>query len=72
MNCFIDNTQIANFILTGEGEKSIRIPKQVVKNGRILITLELPDGRSPKSLGLSEDIRELGIGIKRMRISEIK
>lgn len=72
VNCFIDDTQIAHFIANGSEEKSIRIPQQVVKNGRILMTLELPDAKSPVSLGISDDVRELGLGIKKMRILEIK
>ncbi|MGM9558721.1 YidC/Oxa1 family membrane protein insertase [Anaerovibrio slackiae] len=72
VNCYVGDTQVAHFTATGIGEQCIYIPKKLVENERIIITLELPDATSPNSLGISEDNRELGLGIKKMRISEIR
>ena len=68
----INGEEIADYVANKEEKKSFIIPQYIVRNGVITIALDLPDAKSPKSLGLSDDMRDLGIGIKKLCISEVK
>lgn len=68
----VNGVEIADYVANKEEEKSFIIPQYIVRNGVITIALDLPDAKSPKSLGLSDDMRDLAIGIKKLCISEVK
>lgn len=65
----------ANDQLLGEyqllkGNNSIQIPKDILSmDGNINIDFKIKDPKSPKSLGLSNDERKLGIGVKGFSIT---
>jgi hypothetical protein len=51
-------------------EKSIVIPNEVLNVGMQYITFELPDAKSPQSLGLSKDERTVALAVQSIKISE--
>jgi hypothetical protein len=48
---------------------TIPVPPGYLKRGENVITFSLPDAISPKELGISEDMRILGIAIRSIRLS---
>ncbi|MBI4836226.1 MAG: sulfatase-like hydrolase/transferase [Candidatus Abawacabacteria bacterium] len=56
--------------MQSNGEYFLTIPKEETHNGILLIRFLIPQARSPKSLGISEDMRTLGIAIKKIIIRE--
>jgi len=73
-------TQQLNFSLSGSSLISLKlenavnqsieiaIPKKECRNGKFNLVLELPNAKSPKSTGLNEDTRLLGIGLTQISI----
>lgn len=60
--------QIGNWKISKEGQYSIRVPADTIKNGILEIELILPDATSPKELSLGEDSRLLGIAVNQIQI----
>ena len=50
-------------------EKSVIIPHEVLNEGVQNITFVLPDAKSPYSLGLSDDGRELALAVRSIVIT---
>lgn len=50
-------------------EISIKIPQEILNEGMQYIIFDLPDAKSPLSLGLSKDGRTLGLAIRSIRIN---
>ena len=55
---------------TGETRSFHLDPAMVGLDGQVTLTFTITEPRSPADLGLSPDIRPLGIGIERMRIAD--
>ena len=53
----------------GAEEKSITIPGEYVKNGKLMLTFEFPEASSPASQGISSDERILALAMKTLTIS---
>lgn len=65
---YANDLQIADYILTAEGDKKVSIPPECLGSGALNLRFELPDARSPKELGMGEDSRTLGIAMKKLAI----
>ncbi|MFY9289294.1 MAG: glycosyltransferase family 2 protein [Methylorubrum rhodinum] len=63
LGLLIDGTVVFEGSLAGgETLPPIPVPAAARRSGRLLrLTLHLPDARSPRSLGLSDDVRRLGL-----------
>ncbi len=48
--------------------KQVRIPPEEIRNGVVLLKLKFPVTRSPRSVGLSDDQRELAMRLVRGRL----
>jgi hypothetical protein len=61
----IDGKHANDVYLEGGNNESIvvSIPKNECKNDRYLVSLEIPNAKSPKELGMSGDPRLLGVGL---------
>lgn len=72
VNIFGNGELLGNWIINESGfqDQHIIIPAEVIKNGWLNITFELPDAASPQELGLSEDNRILGLQFRSIRITE--
>jgi hypothetical protein len=54
---------------SGQFSMSLPLSAQLLQSGRtISVTFDLPDARSPKSLGLSNDSRTLGIAMTGVKV----
>jgi hypothetical protein len=71
VNVTINDHQVGEWIFDKpEGqEKSIKIPHEVLNEGVQYITFDLPDAKSPFSVGLSEDRRTLGLAVRSIVIT---
>lgn len=67
----VNGTVVEDYVAVGAETKSIIIPAEYVKDGKLLLTLELPDAVSPQSRGESEDARELALAMKTLKISAV-
>jgi hypothetical protein len=64
-NYHIDNNSIQ--------ARSLQIPRSAIAaNGNVILSFNTTDSHSPKDVGLSEDIRELAIGIVSIKIDSSK
>jgi hypothetical protein len=65
----LNDQQVANWLLTSAEpqEQSIEIPASALRDKNIL-TFIVPDAASPKSLGVSEDVRLLGFNVQWIEI----
>lgn len=63
---YANGEKIDEFLANGETKRTITIPAAIVQSGVIQITLDLPDARSPESLGQSVDARELALALKKI------
>ena len=61
----IDGNHATDAYLMGGISESIvvRVPKNECKNDRFLVSLAIPNAKSPKEQGISEDPRSLGVGL---------
>jgi hypothetical protein len=62
-----NGTQIASWNFSASSPSGIRtasISSELIHEGKIQLSFSAPDGVSPKQLGISEDPRVLGIGLK--------
>jgi len=67
----INDQVVANLIVNRREVMGFDIPLTAgVRGGNNVLTLELPDARSPQSLGLSDDTRRLGIMVAWMAITK--
>ena len=57
--------QVATFSKDQENKVIIHIPESM-KQKYIAIELRLPDSKSPKDLGIGDDIRQLGVGLTKV------
>lgn len=52
-------------------EKSIEIPQGILDEGMQYIAFDLPDAKSPQSLGLSDDVRVLALAVRSIVITNL-
>ena len=64
-----NGNEVADYQAMGAEEKSITIPGEYVKNGKLMLTFEFPEASSPASQGISSDERILALAIKTLTIS---
>jgi len=67
---YANGKQIADYDANGNESKSFDIPKSVTSNDIVKLKLVLKDATSPKSNGESDDIRELALSVKNLKITE--
>ena len=74
VNVFINGNPIDQWMFTEEGEqeKTLIIPNSWTSQGVLSINLEMPDAKSPKELGVSEDARKLAIAIHSISLTAEK
>lgn len=65
---YANDQKIADYNLTIEETKEITIPAECVKGRELQLRFELPDAKSPKELGMSEDARTLGLAMKKLSV----
>jgi phosphoglycerol transferase len=72
VNVMVNNHPVGNWIFDKPDvqEKSIIIPHGLLNEEVQYITFELPDAKSPLSLGLSDDGRELALAVRSIVIDE--
>gem|GEM_PF-2161108 len=70
VDVYINNNKIGQWIASKEDTYKLLIPKQHISSSIIDLTFKLPNAISPKTLGINEDTRILGIGLKTLSISE--
>lgn len=58
-----NNLVISDYVAQGAESQSIKISKDIISNEKLNITIELPDAKSPASLGISADARVLGLAL---------
>mgnify|MGYP001396370092 CR=1 FL=1 len=69
VNIYVNGQKIGEWNATKEGEYSIKIPKELVTTSILKLEFELPDSISPAKLGTGSDLRELGIAMISLKIS---
>jgi hypothetical protein len=74
VNVTVNDHPVGNWIFDKpeDQEKSIIIPHGVLKEGMQYIAFELPDAKSPQSLGLSDDNRILALAVQSLVINSSK
>lgn len=71
INLYVNNNLLwDNIKINKQGKYKIIIPKEIIKDDEIRIDFNIPEAASPKSLGLSEDERILGLSLKTLKISK--
>lgn len=66
VHAFVNFLRVGFATVKDPSEIEIAIPRQVFATPNTIIDLYLPRARSPKSLGLSDDLRQLGIAVNRL------
>lgn len=69
---YANDQKIADYDETGKAAAKIVIPEECIQEGRLNLRFELPDAKSPKELGMSEDVRTLGLAMGKLVISEVE
>lgn len=67
----VNGNVVEEYVARGEDLKRIVIPKEYVKNGKLLLSLDFPDAVSPKSRGKGNDSRELALAMENLKISAV-
>jgi len=67
----VNRNMVEEYTATGEEDKTILIPGDLLVDNDLELTLELPDAISPKSLDGNPDDRVWGLGMISMSISEV-
>lgn len=57
------NPIVEQVFLLGEGAR-----RRMVESGRLRIEFRAPEGKSPKEMGLNDDVRVLGFGIRELTL----
>lgn len=73
INVTANGVQIASWAFSASAPMGIRtaiVPAELIRDGKLRLTFVAPDGVSPKQLGVSEDPRVLGIGIKTLSLKQ--
>jgi hypothetical protein len=68
IHVFVNFLRVGFTVLKAPSEIDISIPKQVFGLPRVDIDLYLPKAASPASLGVSNDLRELGVAVNRLML----
>jgi len=65
VNIYINGKKSGQWVLTSTvpSLQEFKIPKNLIKDKSVKITFDLPDAKSPASLGLNQDPRELAIQV---------
>lgn len=66
---YANDKKIADYDHNGEETKEVTIPVECIGDGELNLRFELPDAKSPKELGMSEDSRILGLAMKKLVIN---
>ena len=66
---FINGLYVGFRTLTAAAEAQMTLPRNVLSPRGVRIEFVIPTAASPKSLGISEDIRKLGIAITSVSLS---
>lgn len=69
---YANDQKIADYDHIEEETKKITIPTECIVDGKLDLRFELPDAKSPKSLGVSEDARKLGLAMKALQINVLE
>jgi hypothetical protein len=69
MHIFVNFLRVGFTVLKAPSEIDISIPKHVFGQPKVNIDLYLPKAASPASLGLSNDLRELGVAVNRLMLA---
>lgn len=65
---YANDKKIAEYDHNGEETKEVTIPAECIGDGELNLRFELPDAKSPKELGMSEDDRTLGLAMEKLVI----
>jgi len=71
VNVLAGGKMVEKWTVGEAGEYHCLIPRSEVKDGTLQVSLEYTDAVSPKSLGVSEDDRRLGLAVHSIKITEI-
>jgi hypothetical protein len=68
----VNGSHLASWIFDSAGISThqVEIPPGKLRDGKCGITFDIPNPASPAKLGLSDDVRRLGIGIARIVFEE--
>lgn len=66
---YANGEKLEEFIAEGTQTKEVTIPASCIKDNMLELTFELPDARSPKDLGQSDDPRTLALYFESISIS---
>jgi hypothetical protein len=67
---FVNDAFVTNLVMTDSGVYKFGLPRDVQKSGKIVnIKFKISNPTSPKDLGLSGDMRKLGINVKTITLS---
>lgn len=69
INLYVNTTLLLRCEFSESFTKKIKIPKKLLNNYQLQISFFLPNASSPKSLGLSEDERILGLAFRYILLS---
>jgi hypothetical protein len=67
---YINDRKAGEWIVTAPGEYNLTIPQDYLNGCELKMSFELPDAVSPADLGVSNDSRILGLGVRTIKISE--
>lgn len=68
---YANQVEVADFTVATAGSQEIRIPNELVKNGRLVLGFEFPNSISPKEEGLNNDSRSLALYMKQITLSSV-
>ena len=62
--------EVGRWVMDHDGEYTVNIPSNYVKDGFLEIEFEIPNAASPVSLGMSQDPRILGMAVRWLRLEK--
>lgn len=71
VNVYVNEHKLGQWIAQSNGKYTMTIPKNLTVDSSIKLEFELPDAVSPSSLNISSDIRNLGIAMKSVVITQL-